>query len=50
MNNKDTGNFTSPDIRKILIYDTKIIYKSSNKNLLQIFEAMTIKNKKRNYE
>ena len=41
-----TDKLKSPDIRKILINNTKIIYKNSNKNCLQILEAITIKNEK----
>ena len=44
--NKDTDKLKSPDIRKILINNTKIIYKYNNKNHLQILEVITIKNKK----
>ena len=33
-------------MRKILINNTKIIYKNNNDNPLQILEAITIKNKK----
>ena len=44
--NKDTDKLKSPDIRKILINNTKNIYKN-NKNHLQIFEAITIKIKKK---
>ena len=36
--NKDSDKFKFPDIRKILINHTKIIYKN-NKNRLQILEA-----------
>ena len=43
--NKDTDKLKSLDIRKILINNTKIIYKNNNKNRLQIFEATIIKNK-----
>ena len=42
--NKDTDKLKSPDIRKILIKNTKIIYKNY-KNHLQILEAITIKKK-----
>ena len=41
--NKDTDKLRSPDIRKILINNTKIIYKNNNKNRLQVLEAITIK-------
>ena len=41
--NKDTEKLKSPDIRKILINNAKIIYKSNNKNCLQISDALTIK-------
>ena len=34
MHNKDTDNLKFPDIRKILINNTKIIYKNINKNRL----------------
>ena len=30
--NKDANKLKSPDIRKILINNTKIIYKNNNKN------------------
>ena len=36
----------SPDIRKILINNTKIIYKNTNKNHIQILVAIIMKNKK----
>ena len=40
--NKDTDKFESPDIRKILFYNTKIIYKNNKKKKrLQILEALT---------
>ena len=42
--NKDTKKFNSPDIRKILINNMKIMYKNNNKNHLQNFEAISIKN------
>ena len=42
--NKDTDKIKSPDIRKILINNTKNIYKNNNKNWLQIFEVIAIKN------
>ena len=32
----------SPDIRKVRINNTKIIYKNNNKNYLQNLEAITI--------
>ena len=41
--NKDTLWLKSPDLRKFLINNTKIIYKNNNKNRLLIFEAITIK-------
>ena len=41
--NKDNDELKYPNIRKILINNTKIIYKNNNKNFLQIFEAITIK-------
>ena len=40
--NKHTDKLKSPDIRKILLNNTKIIYKN-NKNCLRILEAITIK-------
>ena len=40
---KETVKLKSPDVRKILNNNTKIIYTSNNKNCLQIFEAITIK-------
>ena len=40
--NKDTDLLKSPDIRKILINNTKIIYKN-NKKHLQILKAITKK-------
>ena len=46
--NKDIDKFKSPDIKKISISNTKIIYKNNNKNRLQILEAITIKNEKKN--
>ena len=42
--NKDTDKLKSPEIRKISINNTKIIYKNNNNNRLQILEAITIKN------
>ena len=42
--NKDTDKLKSPDIRKILINNSKLMYKNYNKNRLQILKAMTIKN------
>ena len=45
-----TDKLISTDIRKILINNTKIIYKNSNKNRLQILQAITIKNLKNHYE
>ena len=44
--NKDTDTLKSPDIRKILINNTKIIYKNINKKHFQILEAITITNEK----
>ena len=38
--NKNTDKFKSPNIRKILINNTKIINKNNNKNRLQILEAI----------
>ena len=43
---KETDKLKSPDIKKILINNTKIIYKNNNINCLQILEAITIKKKK----
>ena len=40
--NNDTDKLKSPDIRKIHINNTKIIYKNNNKNRLQILEEITI--------
>ena len=48
--NKDIDKLKSPNIRKILINNTKIIYKSNNKNCLQILKAITIKIKNKNYD
>ena len=42
--NKDTEKLKSPDIRKILINNTKIIYRNNNKTRLQILKTITIKN------
>ena len=43
---KDTDKLKSLDIRKILINNTKIIYKNNNKkNGLQILKSITIKNR-----
>ena len=42
---KDTDKLKTPDKRKILNNKTKIIYKNNNKNHLQKFEGITIKNK-----
>ena len=42
--NNDTDKLKSSDIRKILIDNTKSIYKD-NKNCLQILEAISIQNK-----
>ena len=47
--NKDTDNLKSLDIRKILVNNTKVIYKNSYKNRFQILEAITIKNKEKTY-
>ena len=44
--NKDIDILKSPDIRKIMINNIKIIYKNNNKNHLQILKAINIKNKK----
>ena len=44
---KAADKIKSSDIRKILINNTKIIYKNNNKNRLQILEAITIKIKKK---
>ena len=44
--NKDTDKLESPNIRKTLINNIKMIYKNDNKNHLQILKAVTIKNKK----
>ena len=41
--NQDTDKLKSPDIRKLQINNTKIIYKHNNKNRLQILEAITMK-------
>ena len=41
--NKDTDKHKSPDIRKVLIYNTKIIYKNNSKKYLQILKAISIK-------
>ena len=48
--NKDSDKLKSLDIRKILINNTKIIYKNNNKTRLQIVEVITIKNKKTYYK
>ena len=45
--NKNTDKIKSPDTRKILIKNTKIIYKNNNKNRLQILKALTAKIKKK---
>ena len=45
--NKDTDKLKSPDIRKILINNIKIIHKKNNKNRLQILEAITKKRLKK---
>ena len=39
---KYTDKLKSQDIREIPINNTKIIYKKSNKNCIQILEEMTI--------
>ena len=44
--NKDTDKLKCPDIGKILINNTKIMYKNNDKNHLQILEVITIKKKK----
>ena len=41
--NKDTDKLKSLHIRKILINNIKIIYKSNNRIRLQIHEEITIK-------
>ena len=41
--NKETDKLKSSDIRKVLIYYTKIMHKNNNKNHQQI-EAISIKN------
>ena len=41
--NKDTDKLKSPDIRKILINNTNVLFKNNNKNCLQILEAITMK-------
>ena len=46
-NNKNTDKFKSLDLRKILSNNTKIVCKNSNKNHLQIQEAITIRIKKK---
>ena len=45
---KDIDKIKSPNVRKILINNTKIIYKNNNKDGLQILKAITIKTKKQN--
>ena len=45
--NKNTDKLKFLEIRKILINHTKMIYKTINKNYLQILEAITIKIKKK---
>ena len=40
----DTDKLISPNIRKILINNTKIIYKNNNKNRLQILKVKTVNN------
>ena len=40
---KDSDKIKSLDIWKILVNNTKIIYKNNNKNRLQILEAIAIK-------
>ena len=42
--NKDIDKLKSLDIRKILINNTKIIYRNNNKDHLLILKAITIKN------
>ena len=44
--NKESEKLESPDIRKFLNNNTKIIYKKNNKYRLQILEAVTIRKKK----
>ena len=46
MLNKRTDKLKFPDIRKILINNTKIIYKNNNKNFLEILKGIIIKDKK----
>ena len=41
--NKDTDKLESTDIRKVLINNSKIVYKNNNKICLQILETITIK-------
>ena len=41
--NKDIDKLKSRDIRKILINNTKIMYKNNYKNRLQILEVITMK-------
>ena len=44
--NKETDKLKSSDLRKILVNNTKIIFKNNNKTRLQILKAITIKNLK----
>ena len=44
--NKDTDKLKSPDVKKVLMNNKKIIYKN-NKNRLLILEVITIKNLKK---
>ena len=46
--NKDTEKLKSQNIRKILINNTKIIYKNNNENRLQILKEITINRLKKN--
>ena len=48
--NKDTDKLKSYDIRKILINNTKILFKINNKNRLEILEALTMKKKKKHFK
>ena len=43
--NKDTDKLKSSNVRKILISNTKIMYKNNNKNHQPILETISIKNK-----
>ena len=48
MHNNSTKQLKSSDVRKILTDNTIIIYKNNNNKQLQILEAMSIKNLKKN--